>query len=40
MFINKNITNLVIASSFYKEIFETMTAHGITYEHVEVFSDA
>lgn len=37
---NKHVSNLVIASSFYKEIFETMKSHGITYEHVEVFSDA
>ncbi|MDM5093740.1 class I SAM-dependent methyltransferase [Aeromonas rivipollensis] len=37
---NKHVSNLVIASSFYKEIFETMKAHGITYDHVEVFSDA
>ncbi|WP_246866496.1 MULTISPECIES: bifunctional 2-polyprenyl-6-hydroxyphenol methylase/3-demethylubiquinol 3-O-methyltransferase UbiG [Aeromonas] len=37
---NKHVSNLVIASSFYKEIFETMKANGITYDHVEVFSDA
>lgn len=37
---NKHVNNLIIASSFYKEIFETMKAHGITYDHVEVFSDA
>lgn len=39
-FRNQHLSNLVIASSFYKEIFETMKAHGITYDHVEVFSDA
>lgn len=37
---NRHISNLVIASSFYKEIFQTMKTHGITYDHVEVFSDA
>lgn len=37
---NRHVSNLVIASSFYKEIFKTMKTHGITYDHVEVFSDA
>jgi SAM-dependent methyltransferase len=37
---NRHVSNLVIASSFYKEIFQTMKNHGITYDHVEVFSDA
>lgn len=37
---NAHINDLVIASSFYKEIFNTIRHSGITYDHVEVFSDA
>lgn len=36
---HRHVSNLVIASSFYKEIFETMNANDITCDHVEVFSD-
>jgi hypothetical protein len=35
-----HINNLVIASSFYKEIFYSIELSGITYDHVEVFSYA
>ncbi|WP_034282548.1 class I SAM-dependent methyltransferase [Aeromonas salmonicida] len=37
---NLHINNLVIASSFYKEIFDSIRLSGITYDHVEVFSYA
>ncbi|WP_236757917.1 class I SAM-dependent methyltransferase [Aeromonas cavernicola] len=37
---NSHITDLIIASSFYNEIFKTMEAHGIRYSNVEIFSDA
>lgn len=35
-----HINNLVVASSFYKEIFETMRGCSMTYDNVEIFSDA
>lgn len=35
-----HINNLVIASSFYKEILDSIELSGITYDHVEVFSYA
>ncbi len=40
VFKGTHINNLVIASSFYKEIFDSIRLSGITYDHVEVFSYA
>lgn len=35
-----HINNLVIASSFYKEIYNTMSLNGITCDNVEIFNNA